>query len=246
MPLQIVTTQRLYRQIADQIGELIAKGEYAPGARLPSERDLAQQLGVSRASVREALIALEIDGLIDIRVGMGVFVTPKRLMPANTSLIADPGPFEVIAARQLIECETAAMAARNATTADHARIEETLAMMEEEFSARSTALDADCLFHVRIAEACANSALAHVVQQLWNFRYSSMFRKIDEHFDNPQRHAEAIEEHRGIVDAIIRRDADAARAAMHEHLEHVKLSLERNWDQANPNAETSLRGAAYS
>jgi DNA-binding FadR family transcriptional regulator len=246
MPLQIVTTQRLYRQIADQLAELIAKGEYAPGDRLPAERELAQQLGVSRASVREAFIALEIDGLIDIRVGTGVFVTQKRLLPANTSLIADPGPFEVIAARHLVECETAALAARNATAADHARIEETLGLMEEELSARSTALDADGLFHVRIAEASANSALAHLVQQLWNFRHSPMFRKIDEHFDKPQRHAEAIEEHRAIVDAIIRRDADAARAAMQTHLDRVKRSLERNWDQANPNAETGLTGIAYS
>lgn len=243
MPLQVVATQRLYRQIADQIAELIRRGEYAAGSRLPSERDLAQQLGVSRASVREALIALEIDGLIDIRVGTGVFVMTRQRTPANSALIAEPGPFEVLAARGIVETETAALAALNATSADHARIRETLAMMREEFETHSSALVADELFHVRIAEASANSALAHVVKQLWDFRHGSMFRKIDEHFDYPARHAAAIDEHLAVAEAIERRDADAARAAMRAHVDHVRQTLAQNWDQAHLGGASPAPGA---
>jgi len=78
MPIQTVETNRLYRQIAEQLSALIASGEFAEGARLPSERELAAQLGVSRPSVREALIALEVAGKVDVRVGAGIFVSARR------------------------------------------------------------------------------------------------------------------------------------------------------------------------
>src|ERR687890_441929 len=78
MPLQTVESQRLYRQIAEQLRSLIASGEFAAGGRLPAERDLAKQLGVSRPSVREALIALEVEGVIDVRTGSGIYVQPPQ------------------------------------------------------------------------------------------------------------------------------------------------------------------------
>ena len=78
MPLQTVEPQRLYRQIAEQLRSLIASGEFSPGSRLPAERDLAKQLGVSRPSVREALIALEVEGIIDVRTGSGIYVRASR------------------------------------------------------------------------------------------------------------------------------------------------------------------------
>jgi DNA-binding FadR family transcriptional regulator len=78
MPLQAVENRRLYRQIADQIAALIERGEYGTGQRLPPERDLAKQLGVSRPSVREALIALEVEGYVEVRIGSGVYVLGPR------------------------------------------------------------------------------------------------------------------------------------------------------------------------
>jgi GntR family uxuAB operon transcriptional repressor len=239
MPIQAVTSQRLYRQIADQLADLVRRGEFKPGDRLPSERELSQQFNVSRASVREALIALEIDGLIDVRVGLGVFVNAAPAANSQTAALGEPGPFEVLSARYLIEGETAALAARDGSATDHARIRETLQLMADEISASGVGLDADALFHLRIAEASGNSALVHLVHQLWGFRYSAMFRKLDEHFDSPQRHSEAIEEHRRLVEAIERRDADAARAAMVSHLDTVRAALERGWELANVDGGTS-------
>ena len=233
MPIEAVSSKRLYRQIADQLAELVRRGEFKPGDRLPSERDLSQQFNVSRASVREALIALEIDGLVDVRVGLGVFVNAAPAANSQTAAIAEPGPFEVLTARYLVEGETAALAARDGSAKDHARIRETLQMMADEVRNSGIGLDADALFHLRIAEASGNSALVHLVHQLWNFRYSAMFRKLDEHFDSPQRHAEAIEEHRRLVVAIEQRDAEGARAAMVKHLDTVRAALERSWDLAN-------------
>jgi GntR family uxuAB operon transcriptional repressor len=233
MPIEAVSSKRLYRQIADQLAELVRKGEFKPGDRLPSERDLSQQFNVSRASVREALIALEIDGLVDVRVGLGVFVNAAPAANSQTAALGEPGPFEVLSARYLIEGETAALAARDGSAKDHARIRETLQLMADEVGSSGVGLNADALFHLRIAEASGNSALVHLVHQLWSFRYSTMFRKLDEHFDSPERHERAIDEHRRLVDAIERRDVDGARAAMVSHLDSVRAALERGWELAN-------------
>src|SRR5579859_6723316 len=118
MPIHAVESQRLYRQIAGQLSALIASGEFPPGARLPSERELAVQLGVSRPSVREALIALEVEGKVEIRVGAGVFVSEnpsKRPAAALATEVEGEGPFELLRARMTVEGETAALAAAGAT-----------------------------------------------------------------------------------------------------------------------------------
>src|SRR5947199_382798 len=114
MPLHAIDTDRLYRKIARMISDLIASGEFVAGERLPPERDLARQLGVSRPSVREALIALEVEGYVEVRVGSGVYVLAQRPSDNATALSADSGPFELIRARWLIESECAALAARTA------------------------------------------------------------------------------------------------------------------------------------
>src|SRR3954464_15689795 len=99
MPLQAVDNRRLYRQIADQIAALIERGEYGPGERLPPERDLAKQLGVSRPSVREALIALEVEGYVEVRIGSGVYVVDRPAASTASSTPAEgSGPFELIKA----------------------------------------------------------------------------------------------------------------------------------------------------
>ena len=96
MPIQIVDTDRLYRKIAHQLSGLIDAGEFVPGQRLPAERELARQLGVSRPSVREALIALEIEGKIEVRVGSGVFVIGPRHSAAPLAQEEGEGPFELL------------------------------------------------------------------------------------------------------------------------------------------------------
>lgn len=118
MPIRAVENRRLYRQIADQLSMLIASHEFPEGARLPSERDLAMQLGVSRPSVREALIALEIEGKVEVRVGSGIYVVPQRLMQVADPTSEGQGPFELLRARWLIEGEVAAEAARKAEPKD--------------------------------------------------------------------------------------------------------------------------------
>src|SRR5258706_6073061 len=106
MPIQVIETRRLYQQIADQLRELIERGEYPVGSRLPTERDLARMLGVSRPSVREALIALEVEGRVEVRMGSGVYVTePPRGRRANVVGALGEGSLEIMSARALVEWE---------------------------------------------------------------------------------------------------------------------------------------------
>ena len=147
MPFQPIEPRRLYRQIADQLRQLIQSGEFAVGSKLPAERDLATKMGVSRPSVREALIALEVEGLIEVRMGSGIVVVGRESvrMLDNT-----PGPLEIIRARQLIECELAALAAQSTDPTLVPDLLETLRDMEADIAARTLPIRGDRAFHIRI------------------------------------------------------------------------------------------------
>ncbi|HEY5000062.1 MAG TPA: FadR/GntR family transcriptional regulator [Usitatibacter sp.] len=231
MPLRAVDNRRLYRQIADQITALIDKGEYGSGKRLPPERDLAKQLGVSRPSVREALIALEVEGYVEVRMGSGVYVLGRRPASRAETLPADSGPFELIKARWLIESECAALAAKLATKAQVRAMEEALDRMAAERDKGVMPLGSDRQFHLRIAEASGNSALALVVKTLWNQRMGPLFLRLEHHFDTPELWGVAIKEHRDIVSAIARHDAAGARAAMRHHMDHAARRFSKSWEK---------------
>src|SRR5258705_10923586 len=107
MPIQTIEPRRLYRQIADQLRGLVERGEYAVGSRLPTERELADMLGVSRPTVREALIALEVEGRLRIRVGSGIYVNAQQPIEAGPAPTPIEGPFEVLRARAFVESAVA-------------------------------------------------------------------------------------------------------------------------------------------
>jgi GntR family transcriptional repressor for pyruvate dehydrogenase complex len=233
MPLQAVENRRLYRQIADQIAALIERGEYGVGERLPPERDLAKHLGVSRPSVREALIALEVEGYVEVRVGSGVYVkSPNPAGARADPLPEDSGPFELIRARWLIESECAALAAKEATRAQVRAMEEALDQMEADRERGSMPLASDRVFHLRLAEASGNSALALVVKTLWDQRTGPLFLRLEHHFDTPALWSTAISEHRDIVAAIARHDAGGARAAMRKHMNRAAKRFSTSWEKS--------------
>ncbi len=231
MPLLAVDNRRLYRQIADQIAVLIETGEYASGARLPPERDLARQLHVSRPSVREALIALEVEGYVEVRMGSGVYVRGLRAEAGAPALPEDSGPFELIRARRLIESECAALAARGSTRVQVRAMREALAQMKAARADGMMPLAADRLFHLRIAEACGNSALVLVVRALWDQRTGPLFLRLEHHFDTPALWDVAIREHREILRAIARHDPAAARAAMRRHMDQAARRFGASWEK---------------
>jgi DNA-binding FadR family transcriptional regulator len=231
MDLRPVEPRRLYRQIADQIRALIAKGDAAPGRRLPAERDLAKRLRVSRPSLREALIALEVEGLLDVRVGSGIYVRQPGERRPGAELADESGPFEVIRARRLIEGECAALAARSASAAQLRAIRQAHAHMLSEAKRHHNPLEADRAFHVRIAEASGNSALVLVVQTLWDQRMGPLYRALETKLEYPAMAADTVREHRAILAAIVRRDARGARAAMHRHMDQTMGRYSKEWGE---------------
>ena len=225
MPLQAVEPRRLYRQIADQIAQLIASGEFLPGARLPAERELATSLGVSRASVREAIISLEMGGLVEVRVGCGIFVTAPAAAPASAA-DAGPGPFELLQARKLIEGEIAAVAAAKAAPPDLDYLRQCIERMQthiDDFGVRETS---DREFHLGIARATGNGSLELAVEGLWQQR-AELWGRLQQHFHTPQLAHRTIRDHVAILGAIAARDPEAARAAMHRHLARVVREFQR-------------------
>jgi DNA-binding FadR family transcriptional regulator len=233
MPFQSIEPRRLYRQIADQIRKLIRSGEFSAGARLPPERDLAKQLGVSRPSVREALIALEVEGLVEVRIGSGIYVlgaVPGGRNGGEPAIHAEAGPFELLRARYVIEAECAALAAKTAKKAQVGAIEDALAQMQREFDGEAQPLGGDRLFHLRIAEATGNGALVAVVKMLWEERSGALYKQLEHHYDAPELWVAAMAEHRAVLKAIAAKDAAAARTAMQRHLNQAYKRFSTGWD----------------
>ena len=237
MPLHSIEPRRLYRQIADQLRGLVDAGEFAPGSRLPAERELAMQLGVSRPSVREALIALEVEGVIEVRMGSGIYVLPREAQAAaaRTDVEGD-GPLETIRARQLVEGELAASAAAPAARQAGlvAGLQEAVALMEADIDAGVMPLRGDRLFHLRVAEASENSPLLRVVTDLFDERNKPLFERLGSHFENEANWRAAVQEHRRVVDAIAAGDAAAAREAMRAHLQQSHDRFTAAWPSTAP------------
>lgn len=211
-------TRKLYKRLADQIAADIDSERYKPGERLPTERDLARQYGVSRPTLREALIALEIQGRIEIRHGQGILVSEAD---AKSFAVTDSeiGAFELIEARRMIEGEVAAMAASQIQDEHIAELEVLVAQMNDANPERAEV--ADRAFHVLIAKLTGNGALVTTVENMWDWRYSSPLARHILSRASDLGTADRINEHNDVLDALKARSPKAARKAMHDHLDRV-------------------------
>jgi DNA-binding FadR family transcriptional regulator len=214
--------RRLYEQISQELARAIANEEYKLGQRLPSERELAQRFGVSRPTVREAIIALELDGLVQVRLGSGVYVT-NRYPPEGQEGAKDIGPFELLEARRAIEGEACALAALRI---EDGQLDQLAALIEEmradnRHNEILMSEEADRRFHELIAASTQNSAIIAAVQMLWDARARSPQSHLLDDKGRASGLKPPIEEHTLILRALKRRDPDAARAAMHKHLTRV-------------------------
>ena len=234
MPNSATDARRLYRHLADRLAQQITAGEYMPGERLPAERELALQFGVSRPSVREALIALEVEGLVEVRGGAGVYVLNRGSAPRVPLAGPAPGPFDVIRARWILESESAALAASHATAEQLDRLKQALDDMRAAATHNAQTLNADERFHTGIAEASGNSAMLMVTQQLWQVRRGPLYMQLESHFVGAPIWREAVAEHGEILDAIASRDARAARAAMRKHMKNAELRFASSWRTQHP------------
>lgn len=235
MPLHTIEPKRLYRQIADQVRALVERGEFPRGTRLPAERELAQQLGVSRPSVREALIALEVEGLVEVRMGSGIYVRDQSAPPAGRAqpVTAEP-PLETIRARELIECELAARAAATMKAAQVRGLKEAIRLMQQEVDDGHMPTQGDRQFHVRIVESAGNAVLTRIVTELYDERHNPLFAQLGSHFENSASWQLAIAEHQAVAEAIAAHDPAGARMAMSRHLTLSHDRFTASWRAPRP------------
>ncbi|HEY8880587.1 MAG TPA: FadR/GntR family transcriptional regulator [Roseateles sp.] len=211
--------RRQYQLVADRIRALIEEEGAGPGTRLPAERELAAKLGVSRPSLREALIALEIDGRVEIRGGSGVYVCAPPAESGNATSSLGDSPAELMQARAVLEGAVIMLAAARVTRQGLQRLAQALAEMRAEHLRGSKPIEADRRFHVCIAEMAGNTVLVDMVAALFDSRHGPIAARMSGDAEaTPQAWQVALAEHEAIYRALEARNPQAAAAALGSHL----------------------------
>ncbi|MFW8591819.1 FadR/GntR family transcriptional regulator [Glaciecola sp. 2405UD65-10] len=210
--------RRMFWKIVEKIEALIDSGLYPPGSRLPPERELAESFNVSRPTIREAIIALEVRQRVEVKTSSGVYVLETESEKQNAIEVS---PFELTQARALVEGEAAALAALSITEEELKQLEETLEAMESSEEPEK----ADREFHLIISRATRNNAILLAVKQFWSLRDSQPNIKQAYSSVCSQSDNDRLEEHRAIYLALKARNTQGARAAMHYHFNRLINSL---------------------
>lgn len=237
------TGRRNYLHIADMLRQAIGTMDIDPSGRLPSERELALQLGVSRPSLREALIVLELRQEIEIRMGSGIYLTrpaePRAAADASAPRddTLDPllqklgdSPHDVNQMRLFLESGIAAHAARFISAAQLKQLKKSVADMRAALARKNRIAvkiiaDADRLFHTTLASCTDNDLLIQTLEYLFDQRYTPVAEAMHKHYEDPRSWEFAVEEHQEIYDAIAARDPLQAQAAMQRHLSRAHARL---------------------
>ena len=236
------TGKRRYQEVAEALKQEMIEEGLTVGTRMRTERRIAEDFSVSRSVVREAIIMLEIEGLVSVRKGSGTYI--ERLPDAaesNGDIRPDIGPFELLQARQLLESNIAAFAATMVTKADITRMQEALDMEIKAIEAGEPDYDGDEWFHRLIAEATQNGVLVDMVAEMWRLRkgnkiWDGLHARI---FDESYRR-QWLDDHQAILTALNQRDPGKARDAMWTHLENVRNTLLVLSDVEDPNFDGYL------
>ncbi|MBB4152629.1 GntR family transcriptional repressor for pyruvate dehydrogenase complex [Sphingomonas jinjuensis] len=210
---------RLYQRLAKRIVDALAAGRWNVGDRLPAERELALEFGASRPAVREALIALEVRGLIDVRIGSGAYVVALSAQYEDAAFAITA--FELTEARLLFEGEAAALAAINIDDDELSRLDELIAAIAAENLHLEVTENADRDFHLTIATATRNAGILRTIEDFWRLRSTSSECALLHKKARDAKVRPVVEEHAAIVEALRSRDPAAAREAMHAHLTAV-------------------------
>jgi GntR family transcriptional repressor for pyruvate dehydrogenase complex len=226
--LRPVTRPRLYEQVMAQLREHVEGAGLQAGDRLPSERDLAERLQVSRASIKQAIVVLEVQGLVESRHGGGVYLRTDTLNPEPVAALVDRRRRlpDVLDAREAIETKLAELAALRRTDDDLAEIGGALDVMRAEIEAGELGEDGDRRFHAAVTAAAHSALLAEFMKEI----RAGVAESRHESLQQPDRPPRSLTQHRRIADAIRTQDAAAAATAMKEHLESVSRVRLLSWN----------------
>ncbi|MBR0573089.1 MULTISPECIES: FCD domain-containing protein [Pasteurellaceae] len=235
---------RSYKRIGKLLKEELQQGLYQIGERLPPERDFAERFNVSRTVIREALIMLELENLVSVKKGSGVYVInlPKNEIEVSDdkSLYADVGPFELLQARQLLESSIAEFAAIQANPSDITKLKDILNRERITLENNNDDYKEDEEFHLAIAEITQNEVLIQMQKELWKYRSNSMWKGLHAHIIDQQYRKLWLEDHQNILNAIQRKNPILAKKMMWQHLENVKQKLFELSDVESPDFDGFL------
>lgn len=226
--LKPIKPKRISDQVFEQLKELIFKGQLKPGDQLMTERELAQSMGVSRPTVREAINKLVTMGLLEQRQGQGTFVNSPADDADKNPLAAvinghDVSLQDLLEVRLGLECNAVALAARRATEEDLQELGKSLAQMIEEIKSGTEGLgsNADLSFHMAIAYATRNLVQIHIMRSFYDLLFFGIKENLQHLYSDPSNLDRVIEQHLSIVEAIRKRDPEAATDAMRKHITFV-------------------------
>ncbi|MCP1771574.1 GntR family uxuAB operon transcriptional repressor [Neisseria perflava] len=243
-------TNRSYKIIGECLKKELSEGKYKVGERLPPEREIAEQYKVSRTVIREALIMLELEKLVEVRKGSGVYVLdfPRENADKDKPKVNvdyDIGPFELLQARQMVESGIAEFAAIQATRNDVIKLKKLLEKERETLDKGQDDYEEDRAFHYCLAEITQNDVLMHIQKELWDYRnYNPMWERLHEYIGNFEYRKNWLGDHEAILTAIQRKDPAMARKAMWQHLENVKQTIFELSDLEDPNFDGYLFNAS--
>jgi GntR family transcriptional repressor for pyruvate dehydrogenase complex len=226
--LRPVSRQRLYEQVVEQLRQFVAEHGLGSGDRLPPERELAARLGVSRVSVKQAIVVLEVQGLVDVRHGGGTYLRRDslELEPVETLVDRKRRLPDVLEAREALETKLAELAAHRRTVEDLTEIDAALAQMRREIDAGELGIDGDRRFHAAVTVAARSSLLAQfmrsIADQIADSRHESLRQ--------PGRPPRSLGQHQRIADAIRAGDGRAAATAMRRHVRTVSRVRLPGWE----------------
>lgn len=234
MKILPVRRTRVSEEIIDQIRGFIASGELRPGDQLPSERELAERFQVSRASIREALTALQVMGILErSRSGGSLSARGNHVLftiaPLSKLIASHAHVLEQIEVRRMIEPEMGRIAAERADADDLARMQDALRQMEEDLAVGGNGAAADAAFHAAISASTRNALLTEIVQVI-----GDAIREHRELFQTRGGGEQSLREHRAILAAITRRDGDAAYQLTRAHIDSVRRLLEARLPEVSP------------
>ncbi|MGH1350062.1 MAG: FadR/GntR family transcriptional regulator [Methyloligellaceae bacterium] len=237
---QVERTPR-YRMVAEQIADLIVSGKLERGGKMPPDRELVEKLGVSRATIREAMIALEISGFVENKFGAGSYVSETPPISSKLNVATTPGPFELLEARMTIEGEIASIAAQQITDEDIKRLEYCIGCMSDEKAEEFWGGNADEEFHIIIANATNNTSFVNIVREFWRQRTQMpMWVQMHGRVNVDTMRGLLIEEHQVIVEALKARNSIEAGNAMRSHISSFGRSLLEKWNTLDENTRTEI------
>jgi len=227
-----IKNKRIYQQIVEQIRELIADGTLSPGDKLMSERAMAEELNVSRASIREAFSVLEMLGLIESRPGEGTFIKEVKeemvLEPLALILASDvDNIFELIETRKVLEVESAALAAKRATEDDLENIKQVIDEMKEAINEGKLGDQADAKFHFAVAKATHNQMFVRVMYTISDLLIQAIGESRKQLFKLKDNNETLYEQHKQVYKEIVNNNPQKAREAMYHHLETTRKELNK-------------------